>query len=122
MGKYINIDELFKCETCYHRGSDGKCNPAIWCDAGEAYRPAINKFWIIEGEERGPCEHCDTKNYFNDIWDGNKLHHTLEEDDMGNIINIVYYIKENKWYLHDRYPTRIKFEIHYCPCCGRRLR
>ena len=118
MANYIKVDELFKCETCYHH-QGGKCTQ--FCDAGEAYRPAMSKFFIIEGEKKEPCEHCDTKNYYKDIWDINKLHHRLVEDKMGNCLHIIYYVKEDKYYLKDREPTYIKFEISYCPCCGRRL-
>ena len=47
MGRYIEIDALWKCETCFHH-QNGKCN--TWCECGEAYRPAYSKLAIIEGE------------------------------------------------------------------------
>ena len=118
MANYINADELFKCETCYHRRG-GKCTQ--FCDAGEAYRPAMDAFIIYEDKKREPCEHCDTRNYLKDIWDSNRLSHILTEDKKGNYLAIIHYVNENKYYLKDREPTYIKFEIHYCPCCGRRL-
>lgn len=121
MAKYIEVKYLGKCETCKHRRY-GKCD--TWCDHGEAYLLDMYKVdsFGIEGEVRKPCEHCDIKNYLKDIWDGNKLHHILAMDEMGNSLNILHYIKENKYYLHDNYPTYIKFEISHCPCCGRSLR
>lgn len=48
MAKYINIEELWKCETCFYM-RNGKCQ-SKWCDAGEDYRPAYSKFTIIEAE------------------------------------------------------------------------
>jgi hypothetical protein len=45
---YIDIDQLFKCETCfYYRG--GKCTS--YCDWRESYRPAISKLKIADVEE-----------------------------------------------------------------------
>lgn len=47
MGKYIDIESLWRCDTCfYHR--NGKCS--TWCDCGESYRPSYSKLTIIEGE------------------------------------------------------------------------
>lgn len=40
--KYISIDQLWKCETCFWMGSDGKCRTD--CDTVESYRPAYSKF------------------------------------------------------------------------------
>ena len=47
MKKYIELDSLWKCETCFHL-RNGKCN--TWCDAGESYRPAYDKLTIVEGK------------------------------------------------------------------------
>lgn len=41
MAEYIDVAQLFKCETCYHMGSDGKCNSH--CESSESYRPAYSK-------------------------------------------------------------------------------
>ena len=46
MKLYIEADQLFKCETCYNERK-GKCN-APWCDGGESYRPAWDKFKKVE--------------------------------------------------------------------------
>lgn len=42
MKKFIALDELWKCETCFHH-STGKCSPMIWCDHGESYRLDYDK-------------------------------------------------------------------------------
>ena len=47
MGRYIEVDSLWNCETCFHN-QNGKCN--TWCDCYESYRPAYDKLTIIEGE------------------------------------------------------------------------
>ena len=48
MEKYINIKQLYQCETCSHHFS-GKCD--TWCECGESYRPAMVLLNIIEAEE-----------------------------------------------------------------------
>lgn len=55
MGKYINVDQLFQCETCFHH-QGGECD--TWCDHGEAYRPAMNKLKIVDAEEVARCKDC----------------------------------------------------------------
>lgn len=55
MAKYINIDQLFKCETCryhYYGGCD------TWCDHGEAYRPAMSELKVVDAEEVVRCRDC----------------------------------------------------------------
>lgn len=47
MDKYIKIDSLWKCDTCFYY-QNNKCN--TWCECGESYRPAFNKLDVIEGE------------------------------------------------------------------------
>lgn len=42
MAEYIEVGQLWNCETCFHR-QNGKCSPAVWCDHGESYRPAYDK-------------------------------------------------------------------------------
>ena len=49
MKSYIEVDSLWKCETCFHC-QNGKCSPNVWCESGESYRPAYNKLHIIKGE------------------------------------------------------------------------
>ena len=49
MAKMIDVDTLWKCETCFHHKNDG-CSPEIWCENGEGYRPDYNKLVIIEAE------------------------------------------------------------------------
>lgn len=47
MERYIKVDSLWKCETCFYH-INGKCS--TWCENGEAYRPHYGKLNIIEGE------------------------------------------------------------------------
>ena len=53
--KYIDINQLWKCETCFNHRS-GKCN--TWCDVGESYRPDISKFKITDVVEVVRCKNC----------------------------------------------------------------
>lgn len=48
MPQLIDVNELWKCETCFYK--QGVCR-AGWCDTGEAYRPAYSKLNIIEVTE-----------------------------------------------------------------------
>ena len=69
--KYISIDQLWKCETCFYMGSNGKCRSD--CDAVESYRPVYSKFefadvapvvhgcWIDRNEKTW-CSVCDASN------------------------------------------------------------
>jgi hypothetical protein len=54
--KYISIDQLWKCETCFYMGSNGKCRSD--CDAVESYRPAYSKF---EFADVAPVVHGEWK-------------------------------------------------------------
>lgn len=43
MPEYIEVDQMWKCETCFHHRS-GKCALGMFgCDHGESYRPAYSK-------------------------------------------------------------------------------
>lgn len=55
--EYIDTAQLFKCETCYHMGGNGKCNSD--CDAGESYRPAFSKLKIADVVEVVRCKDCE---------------------------------------------------------------
>ena len=55
MGQYIDIKQLFDCKTCFHL-CDGQCD--TWCDHGEAYRPAMSKFKVVDAEEVVRCKDC----------------------------------------------------------------
>lgn len=50
MKKYIALDSLWKCETCFHH-STGKCSPDVWCENGEGYRPAYDKLEVVNAKE-----------------------------------------------------------------------
>lgn len=47
MPRYVDVDDLFTCGTCFHNRF-GKCT--TYCDHSESYRPAHDKFTIIEAE------------------------------------------------------------------------
>lgn len=54
--KYISIDQLWKCETCFYMGSNGKCRSD--CDAVESYRPAYSKFEFADVAPVVRCGEC----------------------------------------------------------------
>lgn len=45
--KYIDIDQLFKCETCFHH-RNGQCN--TWCESYESYRPDMSTLEVVDAE------------------------------------------------------------------------
>ena len=47
----IDMNTLWKCETCFHNKYNG-CD--TWCDAGEGYRPAASKLKPIDPESLRP--------------------------------------------------------------------
>lgn len=49
--KLIDMNTMWQCETCFHKGPNG-CK--TWCDAGEAYRPAASKLKVIDPESLRP--------------------------------------------------------------------
>lgn len=49
MKKYIELDSLWKCETCANH-INGKCLPNVWCENGECYRPSHNKLTPVEAK------------------------------------------------------------------------
>jgi len=63
MAEYIEIGQLWNCETCYHNGPDGCRLGLFGCDSGESYRPAYSKLkkadvapvvhgrWILEAHD-----------------------------------------------------------------------
>lgn len=50
MKKYVALDELWQCETCFHHFG-GKCSPLVWCDSKESYRPAYDQLTIYTFDE-----------------------------------------------------------------------
>ena len=62
MAEYIDINQLWQCETCFHRRS-GKCSTSVWCDHGESYRPAYDKFKIADVAPVVHCKHCTRQQY-----------------------------------------------------------
>lgn len=70
MAEYIEIGQLWKCETCYRNGQYG-CALGLGCDHGENYRPAYCKLkkadvapvvrgkWVISSDGYYPyCSEC----------------------------------------------------------------
>lgn len=49
MKTYVELDSLWKCETCANH-INGKCLPNVWCENGESYRPAYDKLTVIRGD------------------------------------------------------------------------
>ena len=48
MPEYIRVDQMWKCETCFHHRS-GKCTLGMFgCDHGESYRPAYSKLKKVD--------------------------------------------------------------------------
>ena len=55
--EYIDVAQLFKCETCYHMVDDDEmCNS--FCDCGESYRPALSKLKTADVVEVVRCKDC----------------------------------------------------------------
>ena len=54
--KYIDTDQLWKCETCFYMGTNGKCRGD--CDAKEGYRPAWGKFKFADVAPVVRCGEC----------------------------------------------------------------
>lgn len=56
--KMIPVSDLWNCGTCFHSRNTpegARCSSsAVWCDHGEAYRPAYNKLHIVEIETDNP--------------------------------------------------------------------
>ena len=84
--KYIDMDQLFRCDTCHHHRS-GKCD--TWCENGESYRPDVSIIktadvapvvhgeWVLEAQEgnanyawivTAKCSACG--DYIGVIWRG----------------------------------------------------
>lgn len=75
MLEYIEVDQMWKCETCFHHRS-GKCALGMFgCDHGESYRPAYSKLkkadvapvvhgrWIVRHKGMNnwvDCSECGT--------------------------------------------------------------
>lgn len=51
MAEYIDIAQLWKCETCYYNRKHGCVLGVFGCDHGESYRPAYNKLKKADVEE-----------------------------------------------------------------------
>ena len=50
---FIKLEDLFKCETCFHSDyHTSVCKPTtVWCESGEAYRPAVSRLTKITEKE-----------------------------------------------------------------------
>lgn len=63
--KLIDLNTLWKCETCFHHKSTG-CD--TWCDAGEAYRPAASKLKVIDPESLRPTGRWIWSELYDNNW------------------------------------------------------
>ena len=72
MEKYINIKQLYQCETCSHHFS-GKCD--TWCECGESYRPAMVLLNIVEFEE---VRHGEWLDLNPTEWECSECHYKVE--------------------------------------------
>lgn len=59
MSKYIDVEYLFKCETCKHSTGD-KCY--IYCETGESYTPSMTKIPTADVVEVVRCKDCNHRN------------------------------------------------------------
>ena len=50
MRKFVALDEMWDCGTCFHHRS-GKCDPMTWCESGESYRPDFSKMTVYTFDE-----------------------------------------------------------------------
>lgn len=50
MPSLIDAETMWKCETCFHHRT-GKCDPSIWCENGECYRPDMSKLRVLSLDE-----------------------------------------------------------------------
>lgn len=98
MKKYVELDSLWKCETCFHHRV-GECLPSIWCESGEAYRPAYDKLKIVEFE---PVKHG----------------HWYLLDECSN--DGVYCSVCHKKVYRTNYANQ-KLKSKYCPNCGAKM-
>lgn len=86
MTEYISVDQLFKCETCFHN-QNGKCYS--WCDSAESYRPAYDKLKKVDAIEVircKDCRHCKF-NSDSDAYKCNRRGYFVEEVEAGGFCN-----------------------------------
>lgn len=110
--KYISIDQLWKCETCFWMGSDGKCRTD--CDTVESYRPAYSKF---EFADVAPVVHGE--------WEWHAEQHGnpvggMDEDFGYRCSRCKVWADEYgvDGDIYEEPPTNI---LHYCPNCGAKM-
>lgn len=97
MAEYINIAQLWQCETCFHHGSSGCALGMFGCDHGESYRPAYGK---LKKADVAPVVHGRW------IWD--------EECDC-------WYCSNCEMAALNNYRGN-STDSHYCPNCGADMR
>ena len=102
MAEYIDINQLWKCETCYHHQTYG-CTLGIECDYGESYRPAYSK---LKKADVAPIVHG--------YWIS-RSHNRL--DNKGRVIKYCdfYYCSECET------SRPIVPPYNYCPNCGAKM-
>ena len=58
MAEYIEIGQLWKCETCYHSDQYGCLLGGFGCDHGESYRPDYGKLKKADVAPVVRCKNC----------------------------------------------------------------
>ena len=53
----IDAETMWACETCFYH-NEGRCNPSIWCENGEQYRPAMNLLKVVDAVPVVRCREC----------------------------------------------------------------
>ena len=99
MAEYVNIAQLWNCETCFHnRGGVIGC--ITDCDHGESYRPARSKLKIADV---APVVHVR--------WE----HDSVGFDDFWRCSAC----REDWFFEYD--PEAENTRVNYCPNCGARM-
>lgn len=97
MAEYIEIGQLWKCETCYHRGPHGCVLGGFGCDHGESYRPDYRK--LLEKADVAPVVH----GRWEEADDGDGAVCSVCREDFCNI-----YLEVDRF--------------NYCPNCGAHMK
>jgi hypothetical protein len=98
MAKYVDINQLFNCETCRHHKESG-CNTL--CENGESYSPSLTKLNCIEAMEI-PCktnstvysifdhddEESDEEKLIFEVYEGTLISFSLDENEI-----LWYYVR-----------------------------
>ena len=120
MAEYIDIKQLWNCETCFHH-QNGKCSPSVWCDHGESYRPAYDKL-----------KKANVVEVVHGLWEWREEWETHPETHSCDLISCGWYCTECGIELGDYLTEKIgqhiildddfrKPKLTRCPKCGARM-